>query len=49
MPGRNWLWVSSLYPSYLYQADTGYWLYYELRSGQPSFYEFATSGWVDID
>jgi len=48
MPGRNWLWVSSLYPSYLYEADTGYWLYFEVRSGQPSFYEFSTTTWVAI-
>ena len=49
MPGRNWLWVSSLYPSYLYEADTGYWLYFEVRSGQPSFYEFSTTNWVAIE
>ena len=49
MPGRNWLWVSSLYPSYLYEADTGYWLYFEVRSGQPGFYEFSTTTWVAIE
>jgi hypothetical protein len=45
----GWLWTSSNAYPYLYQANSGSWLYYDKTSKSPRrFYRYSTKAWEEI-
>ena len=49
LPNRGWMWTNNSTFHYFFDQNTSDWLHFENGNTKPTFYEYKTKQWIQIE